>query len=480
MLNGLDLFSGIGGIALALAGWVRPVAYCEIDRYAQGELVSKMGAGALPVAPIWDDVRTLDRGIIAGHTKGAHDDGESIDIITGGFPCQDISVAGTGAGLDGERSSLFWEIVRLTGDLRPAFVFLENVPAITTRGGVEVVGAFTALGYDCRWCVVSAANVGANHKRERWFLLAHANRSRELQQGGSLKKFRRRFGNSSEYVAKPSGKRPPKRQGPKTERAHAAIMRADWWATEPGICNVSDGLSKGMDSSEPTVYNGEKEVSKNASASQANPREILPELRFQDGAQSIQWQAGGFSRLPQEGLLRSGLHGGMDDQGRRNPLRNSETDCNLQETILRDLRNWRESCHSSQGRRLEEQRPLQFHDAVRFLSHVIASRTRGFNGKESETALLCLREVILSTWLVQYPSDTAETAWQSLCSEEQDWSIIAVLFGRWWAEWPNVARIAHGIPHRVDRIRALGNAVVPLQARTAFEVLLTGAQPHDH
>ena len=278
MLNGLDLFSGIGGIALALASYVRPVAYCEIDRYAQAVLLSQMVEGVLPVAPIWDDVRTLNREILTGHAKGEHDDGKTIDIITGGFPCQDISIAGKGAGLAGERSGLFWEVVRLTGDLRPAFVFLENVPAITSRGGAEVVGAFTALGYDCRWCVVSAAKVGANHKRERWFLLAHTtgerrvtwgakpkglkreasasvcsssmahtNSLRELQQGWGLEKFRGRPGNSSKDLAHPGGKRPPKRQGSKTEWAHATVMRADWWSTEPDVGRVAHGIPHRVD-----------------------------------------------------------------------------------------------------------------------------------------------------------------------------------------------------------------------------------------
>lgn len=171
MINGLDLFSGIGGLSIALNEWVRPVAYCEIDPYCRGVLLSRMSSGLLSKSPIWDDVVSLSSKIMVGIT----------DIIYGGFPCQDISVAGRGKGLEGKRSGLFFEIVRLAKEIKPKFIFLENVPAITSRGGVQVVEAITEMGYDCRWCVISAASVGAMHKRERWFLLAHTaceNRSR--------------------------------------------------------------------------------------------------------------------------------------------------------------------------------------------------------------------------------------------------------------------------------------------------------------
>lgn len=163
-MHGLDLFSGIGGISSALEKWVRTVAYCESDRYAQGVLLSRMQSGDLDRAPIWDDVRTLRSEMLP-----------TIDIIFGGFPCQDISTAGAGAGLEGERSGLFFEIVRLVRELRPTFIFLENVPAITVRGLDRVLLELTALRYDCRWTIVSAAEVGACHQRDRWFLLAHAN-----------------------------------------------------------------------------------------------------------------------------------------------------------------------------------------------------------------------------------------------------------------------------------------------------------------
>ena len=178
MLNGLDLFSGIGGISIALKQWVRPIAYCEIDPYCQGVLLSRMSDGRIPYAPIWDNVTTLQGLPFRGH----------IDIIYGGFPCQDISIAGNGKGLAGERSGLFFEIMRLAKEIKPKFIFLENVPAITSRGGWECLHTISALGYDCRWCVISAASVGALHLRERWFLLAFSSsKSSNLQMADPMR-----------------------------------------------------------------------------------------------------------------------------------------------------------------------------------------------------------------------------------------------------------------------------------------------------
>lgn len=167
-MYGLDLFSGIGGLTKALEGYIRPVAYCENERYAQSVLLSRMATGDLPVAPIWDDVVSLRGSELAVKPE----------IIYGVFPCQDISIAGRGAGLAGKRSGLFFEIARLVSEIRPRFVFLENVAGITDNGGVRVVGELAALGYDTRWITISASFVGAPHKRQRWFLLAHSNGKR--------------------------------------------------------------------------------------------------------------------------------------------------------------------------------------------------------------------------------------------------------------------------------------------------------------
>lgn len=236
MLNGLDLFSGIGGIALALRGRVRVRAYCEIDRYAQAVLLSRMGCGDLPWAPIWDDVRTLTRDMLPG-----------IDIITAGFPCQDISCAGNGAGLEGERSGLFFEVARLVGEIRPSFVFLENVPAIRTRGADVVAGRLAALGYDCRWDCLSAHVVDAPHKRERWFCLARRRlpdprREHDQSHFGCMEK-------ASCSLWEQERRDGPERVGSTIPQPASVSIGRDrqWYATEPNVGRVVDELPMRVD-----------------------------------------------------------------------------------------------------------------------------------------------------------------------------------------------------------------------------------------
>jgi len=255
MLNGLSLFTGIGGLDVALSDWVRPVAYCEIDPYCQGVLLSRMATGDIRTSPIWDDITTLD---------GSEFESE-IDVIYGGFPCQDISIAGNGKGLEGERSGLFFEIVRLAKEIKPSFIFLENVPAITCRGGLRVVREITEMGYDCRWCIISAASIGALHRRERWFLLAHANdngSSTSERRGGirgctssgkGSQEQKEMFGKIERANCISSDVADPMRQGlqiGEKERQFSEVrptQRSDWWDSEPSVGRMVNGLPNRVD-----------------------------------------------------------------------------------------------------------------------------------------------------------------------------------------------------------------------------------------
>lgn len=168
-LRELALFAGAGGGILAghLLGW-RTICAVECDPYAASVLVARQNDGSLPPFPIWDDVRTFDGRPWRGR----------VDVVSGGFPCQDISVAGRGAGIGGARSGLWSEMARIVGEVRPRFVFVENSPAILTRGLGRVLADLAALGYDCRWTVLGAADVGAPHRRDRLWLVANASGGR--------------------------------------------------------------------------------------------------------------------------------------------------------------------------------------------------------------------------------------------------------------------------------------------------------------
>lgn len=236
MLNGLDLFSGIGGITLALAPWVRPIAYCENDRYAQAVLLSRMSDGRLPVAPIWNDVATLRGSMLP-----------DVDIIYGGFPCQGLSTAGLRKGLADERSGLYWQLHRLVKEVRPEWVFLENVPGIRTKGLLTVVRSLAELRYDCRWTIVSAAAVGTPYKRKRWFLLANA-KSERRNEGAELQEQAREslVTELPKLHASFDGLRQLQQEGRKQEFGQW-ISDCNWWAAEPDVDRVVPRISNRMD-----------------------------------------------------------------------------------------------------------------------------------------------------------------------------------------------------------------------------------------
>ena len=207
-LNELALFAGAGGGVLGsrLLGH-RIVCYVERDPYCVKVLKQRIADGFIDDAPIWDDVRTFDgkpwRGVV--------------DCVSGGFPCQDISSAGTCAGIDGERSGLWMEFARIIGEVRPRFAFVENSPMLIVRGLDRVLGDLAAMGFDAQWGCISAAHEGAPHIRDRAWTLADADGVRELQPQRRFKDVWRRTGN------------------------------CDWWRAEPDVARVVYGLAHRLD-----------------------------------------------------------------------------------------------------------------------------------------------------------------------------------------------------------------------------------------
>jgi len=253
-MNELALFAGAGGGILAgkLLGW-RTVCAVEWEPYPASVLCARQNDGILETFPIWDDVQTFDgkpwRGIV--------------DVVSGGFPCQDISAAGKGAGIDGERSGMWGEMARIICEVQPRFVFVENSPMLTSRGLGRVLGDLAAMGFDARWGVLGAADVGANHQRDRiWIVgkLAHTANSGQLRaeclENNSPSKRRRQsqddINQKSEIFGKNANTSFSDVERQRTvaigiEQELRDIGDKSWWQSEPNVGRVADGVAARVD-----------------------------------------------------------------------------------------------------------------------------------------------------------------------------------------------------------------------------------------
>jgi len=172
-LNTFHLFAGAGGGILAdlLLGH-NPIGACEIMPYPRNVLLARQRDGILPSFPIWDDVCSLDGTPWRG----------SVDVLCGGFPCQDISPARTNnhingeqKGIDGAKSGLWRHMARVIMEMQPRFAFIENSPNLRTKGLVTVLKDLDSMGYHTRRLVIGSRHVGADHHRDRMWILAYAN-----------------------------------------------------------------------------------------------------------------------------------------------------------------------------------------------------------------------------------------------------------------------------------------------------------------
>ena len=291
----MALFAGAGGGILGgkMLGW-RTVCAVEWEPYPASILAARQNEGFLESFPIWDDVQSFNgrpwRGIV--------------DVVSGGFPCQDISAAGKGAGIDGERSGMWGEMARIILEVRPKFVFVENSPMLTSRGLGRVLGDLATMGFDAQWGVLGAADVGANHQRNRIWIVAkwrgqlsyaqHNRIGRWEQQQKSIEKEATELANTksartrknnnglwqgvsgvsrgqktenSEACTELANSGNERLQGGERIRdnnkkniggfagAHGAITEcnptygteADWWNIEPNLGRVADGVAARVD-----------------------------------------------------------------------------------------------------------------------------------------------------------------------------------------------------------------------------------------
>lgn len=287
-MNELALFAGGGGGILAsrLLGF-HTVGAVELEPSAREMLLARQRDGFLPSFPVWDGVRSFD----GKPWRGA------VDVISGGFPCQDISVAGKGAGIEGERSGLWREMFRIVCEVRPRFVYVENSPMLVSRGLSVVLGDLAGAGYDACWCVLGADDVGAPHVRKRLWLLAHDTHADSLQcaeQGREYQGAEGAHGGGADgldagrevadadgagwyaqqYEAGESGEAlgaPPEQQSGgagsgadatahthlpgceeqrgrcSAEEEYPAAECGLWWGAEPGMGRVADGVAHRVD-----------------------------------------------------------------------------------------------------------------------------------------------------------------------------------------------------------------------------------------
>ena len=223
-MNELALFAGAGGGILGgkLLGW-KTVCAVEIGEYQRNILLARQNDGSLDPFPIWDDVRTFDgkpwRGLV--------------DVITGGFPCQDISIAGRGksVGINGKRSGLWGEMHRIICEVQPSHVIVENSSMLASRGLGRVLGDLASIGYDAEWDCIHAAHVGAPHLRDRIWIYAYPN---SVLLGCNSKRKEHEKNNHRK---------------PESRRELVSLVASQWqgWPTEPDVCGVAYGLADRVD-----------------------------------------------------------------------------------------------------------------------------------------------------------------------------------------------------------------------------------------
>ena len=356
----LDLFSGIGGFALA-AEWVCGdeldiTGFCEIEKYAQKVLQKNF-----PGVPIYDDI-----------TKLNGKDFKNIDLITGGFPCQDISIAGKGAGIkEGTRSGLWFEMWRIISEVRPRFALIENVPMLTIRGGTRVIADLAKIGYNVEWQIIGASDVGAWHKRKRIWIVAYSN---------------------------------------------SIVSNTDNTGNRTSKCGIDrDRKEKTQNKQRKSwiEFGRHSKVVSNTNSDGQLRRQAQIDFRQSDNISPIYKKT-----------ILSDTDGKRRSRGSNNETNRCSTNINRKKAeILQTNRKRQNEISDTNKKRLQGKAEIEKLGRKRFTKQ--NNRNRGSQ-----------REYTTKSW---------------------------------WKVEPNVGRVAHGIPSRVDRLKGLGNAIVPQVAALIME-----------
>ena len=427
-LTHLDLFSGIGGFAIA-ARWAgfQTIGFCEIDPYCQKVLAKNFLADTAKLlcngsrtntesgsrqlsesqerssqSRIYSDIRILNG-----------DDYSGVTLITGGFPCQPFSCAGKRRGKDDDRA-IWPEMFRVISEARPAWVLAENVTGIINMELDNVLSDLERIGYSCRPFVIPACGVDARHRRNRVWIVGNSKgsgsgtglRESGAQQNGAIAS----NASSNEHVAD-SDKPGSQGHGRLLECAGQLSTRQSRspehcrWQPEPAVCGMVDGLSE-------KLYGGRIDASQ---------------------------------RLDSKKYSQVGYQGQMREMWERVAYR-----------------------PSSQGPRSLQQLAAELGNALCELSHKITLEQR----KEALEAASCylrnLREACQTIGAVRNPSDSLSEIWRSMPGPHTDWAHMATYKGCFHSEWPDVPRVATGIKNRVQRLRGLGNSILP---QVAYQIL---------
>lgn len=400
----LSLFTGIGGLDLAAetAGFTT-VGQCEWADYP-----TKVLEKHWPDVPRWRDIRTLTGESFYGRTGL-----RTVDVISGGFPCQPFSVAGKRRGKEDDRY-LWPEMLRVISEIRPAWVVGENVAGIVNMALDQVLSDLEGVGYACQAFIIPACAVDAPHRRDRCAIVAYSN-------GAGCKKFnspsvstvpgvvaRRNI----EIVADPKSQRRDRGEQIAKSAGRSGSPNGLWWDAEPDVGRSLDGVSCWLDG-----------IGGLSNEAKERAREILRNLREETVSETVQWTIGRFNSISKAEVLLAFL---CEYEEECNGSRISLESRTVSERKLRDL--WRtiEFARTSHRREYHSQLAREYSDTLFRLSHGA-------------------------------PSLMSE-AW-----EDNTWE-------------NGIERVATGVPHRVDRLRCLGNAVVPAQFYPVFAAIAATAK----